>query len=129
MIGDHNYEVVATFHSYANPTGRCVECGGATPTLPGCCDEPFPVPLNRSCPTQRTCDTAWSYCLRAVGSTEFCPPDEEIEAPDVLLDTREQNFNSTFFGLDNPVILNGAEPWQVSSFCWVLNTFKFSYVS
>ncbi len=103
-----------TFHSYANPTGRCVECGGSTPTLPACCDVSDPVPRGQSCPVQDTCDTALFYCLRALRSTGLCPQSEQITAPAALFDTRDFNFDSTFFGLDNPVVFNRAEPWQVS---------------
>ncbi len=113
MIGD--YEVVVTFHSYANPSGRCVRCEGATATVPGCCDVSDPVPLDQSCPVQDTCDTALDYCLRTLGSTGLCPTSEQTLAPSFLLDSRGSGFGSTFFGLDNPVIVvHRTEPWQVS---------------
>ena len=110
-----DYTVSLTVHSYSNPTGRCAACGGATPALPGCCDVPNPVPLDQSCPGGFfNCDTALNYCFQAVGATSTCPL---IEAPSVVRNRREFDFDSSFFGLANPVITQRSGPWQVSGCC------------
>ena len=115
-----DYIVNVTVHSYSNPTGRCVACGGATTALPGCCDVLFSVPLNQRCPIDfNTCDTALHYCFQAMGLTGDCPL---MLAPRVLINRREFDFDDTFFGLDNPVVIrerNG--PWQVSGCCKIFN--------
>ncbi len=118
MIGDH--QILVTIHSFANPTGRCVQCGGATPTLPGCCDVAFPVTLEQNCPIQNTCDTAVNYCLRALRSTGLCPQSEQMLAPTFLVNSRGSDFGSDFFGLDNPIAFNRTESWQVSYCCRII---------
>ena len=109
------FEVEVTFHFYTNPSGRCVGCGGASPAIPGCCDVPWPVPLDHDCPSSDTCDTALAYCWRSVGSTGLCPQNQQIPAQATLPNIRVAMFhNTTFFGFPNPGIFVRNESWQVS---------------
>ena len=121
MTGDeHNYEVVVTYHSYANPTGRCAECGEATPMDPQCCDVPDFVPVDQSCPTGDTCDIRLGYCFRPVGTTGNNCTQEEQFLPSIELDSRSITFSTGFFGARNPITTLGIGPWRVSSivFCY-----------
>ncbi len=113
MTGD--YEITVTSHSYANPSGRCVVCNGATPGAPACCDAPSPVPQDQSCPIEATCDTIMGVCLRTVGSTGLCPQNQQtIILPDFLSGSRNYNFSDSFFGLINPTLVQRSGPWMVS---------------
>ena len=119
MIGErHRYEIEVMFHSYANPTGRCVGCGATTPMGPRCCDVSDLVPVDQSCPTGDTCDTRLGVCLRAVGTTGNDCPNEQF-LPALLFDSRLINFDSNFFGCSNPVIVEGFARWQVSSISYI----------
>ena len=110
--------VTLNFHSYANPSGRCLTCAGAFPEasvlVPACCDVAESVPLDQSCPVSDTCDTVMSYYLRDLGFGEIYPLGLRSMAPLPLLDSRGFNFSSSFFGLVNPVVLKRPGPWEVS---------------
>ena len=106
------HEIVVTFHSYSNPTGRCAECNGATPGVPACCDAPSPVPLDQNCPADESCDTRLTGCFRDVGSTGTC---QWIDFTGRILSGSSFTFEDSFFGFFNPVLLPRNRPWQVSS--------------
>lgn len=114
--GGITYEVVVTYHSYVNPTRRCVDCGGGA--QPGCCEVLVPVPQSQTCPTEDTCDTALTHCIRSLGSNTNCTEAEDRAtlAPTARLNVRSTiTFGADFFGLQNPVIYNSTQPYQVSS--------------
>ncbi len=104
-----SYEVVITFHSYDNPTGRCDGCqGGSTP---GCCDENFVRSSSQSCPSVR-CDTGMRVCIRRL-SLSGCGILNQV-TPDFSINTNNFIFASSFFGLDNPSVVVDTAPWRVS---------------
>ena len=107
--------MAVTFHSYANPTGRCVSCPGATPQVPACCDTSTPLSPDQSCPTSMTCAVAFAYCIRALQSTGTCSQSELMTAPAFVGEINFHNFTSRFFGLDNPLVRNSSDSWQVST--------------
>ena len=107
-----DYVALLTFHSYTNPTGRCVECGGGSE----CCDVSSPVPSHESCPVEDTCDVGLRYCVRDVGSTGInCPNNNQrLPTAGIFLNSRLIIFNDSVFGFPNPVPIVGEEPWKVS---------------
>ena len=111
MLGSYIVEV--TVHSYQNPAGRRVECPGCQPCLAGCCDENFVRPANQLCPSTDTCDTGLSYCVGPIG--EECEEEDIVPSRQMLLNTNSIDFDSlgSLLGLDNPVIVERNEPWNV----------------
>ena len=115
-----NYVVEITFHSYNNPSGRCVYCPPYT-TNRGCCDENFVRPQNQRCNFSSTCDTVIGYCIRPLGANHMVCTDEELAGGEfgryVKLETNYMDFtngqNSDYIPA-NPVIRRSNESWRVS---------------
>lgn len=95
-----------TLHSYSNPTGRCDECQEGPE--PGCCDETFIRPAGQACPSTSACDTAIQHCVQHAEGT-MCDSFTFYEP-----DSNSLNLDTSVHGLDNPVIVRGDEPWDVS---------------
>ena len=100
------YVVEVTLHSYSNPSGRCDQCQDGSE--PGCCDEPFVRPAGQACPSNSTCDSFIRHCVEHVEGTmcdnfSFFYPD-----------TNSRNLDNSDDALDNPVTVQGEEPWEVS---------------
>ena len=110
------HQVIVTFHSYSNPSGRCAECNGAISTAPACCDAPTAVPQSQSCPTDDTCDTALMYCYRAVGTIGSLCNQPNLAPIAVLNGNESLDSSQDFFGLRNPFIQDRFGPWQVRGY-------------
>ncbi len=107
-----SYEVEITFHSYDIPTGRCVRCQGQSfDSTPGCCDESFIRSSSQSCPSQ-TCDTGMFLCIRRLSLSD-CGIFNQF-APQFNPDANNFAFTSSFFGLDNPLVVEDTVAWRVS---------------
>ena len=102
--------VEVTLHSYSNPTGRCDECQDGPE--PGCCDEFFVRPAGQACPMSSACDTIIQHCVRE-DTGLMCDSFTYYSG-----DTNSLDIDNSVHSLDNPVIVRGEEPWDVSYVHW-----------
>lgn len=103
--GAADYEVEVTFHSYENPTGRCIGCReNGNPGL-GCCDESFIRSSTLMCSQDDTCDTTIDYCIRDLQSMADGCVNQTVFSQFAIQDTNSYFFSPVFFGVDNPLLI------------------------
>ena len=121
------YIIQAQLHGYDNPTQRCfLGCDNCDRCFIGYCDGN----INGECTSGfRRCDTLFFLCLRPLSSQIGCDPDTDGVMRSNAENDNDTNFDfsqSTFLGLNNPLIFQGlTNAWNVSHDV-VSNSSKYS---